>query len=159
MTDSEGLPRETLDFIFEQVRDAPSEQLQAVDALDAKMVQVFGAAAVTLGLAAAGTAGHGTTRGVFIIVAVVAFGVVACAAIYSLWVRRFGVSIAADQLWRRYWRDEVGNIKHAIVADVADAYSKNAALLAHKRVALRWALIALAVEAAAIGASIIASVL
>jgi hypothetical protein len=65
--------------------------------------------------------------------------------------------MAADQLWRRYWRDDVSEIQHGVVADTADAYTVNAAFLVEKRRALRVGLVGVAVETVAIGSSIVAS--
>jgi hypothetical protein len=42
---------ETVQIIYEHIKDAPQQQLELVEALDDKMVKVFTAAGVVIGLA------------------------------------------------------------------------------------------------------------
>lgn len=121
------------------------------------MVQVFSAASVLIGLAAVGQLKRGTTIAVLVAIAVSAFLVVAGQAIRALWTRRFRVSISPDQLWYRYWSEETADIKHAFVADAASGYVENDEFLKKKRRALGAALLALGVEAIAVGVALTVS--
>ena len=103
---------ETVEFIYDNSKGAPDLQFRAADALDSKLAQALGAASVVLGLAAVG----GTHRNVSLLtVAVLAYAVVAITALSALWTRPLRVPVSPTQLWRRYWNDDVPDIRHALV--------------------------------------------
>jgi hypothetical protein len=148
---------ETLDLLFELSKQAPEEQLRASDAVDSKIFQAFAAASVLVGLAAVSGVKHSNVTAAFVSAAVLAFLVVAASAIWALWTRRYRVTIGPQQLWDRYWSDTPDVIKHAFVADVASGYVENEANIREKHKALAVTLLALLMEAAAIGVALIVS--
>lgn len=161
------LEPETLDLIFELSRAVPDDQLRASDSVDSKTFQAFAAGSVLIGLAAIhepsviGKAVHGVKHDnletAFLAAAVAAFLVLAAVAIRALWSRSYRVPMSPNQLWETFWPDTPQTIKHAFVADIADGYLENDDILKSKHRALRVVLIALVVEAAAIGAALIVS--
>jgi hypothetical protein len=153
------LKPETLDLLFELARKAPDEQIRASDAVDSKIFQAFAAASVLIGLAAVGGVKHGKVTTAFVSLAVVAFIVVAVAAIWALWSRSYRVGMTPPQLWKKYWDSDALDIKHAYVVDIADGAPANESKLNGKHRALRVTLLALLVEAAAIGAALVVSAL
>ena len=151
------VPAETLDFLFEYTREAPQRQLEAVDALDSKAFALFSASAVVVGLAGIGTWSQDEVplgAGILLALAVAAFVSVGGAVLYSAWVRRFRLSFQANVLWEDYWDEDVGRIKHALVADIAAAYRENHATLERKARALILALSSAILEIALVGASL-----
>ena len=151
------VPPDTLDFLFEYTREAPQQQLKSVDALDNKAFALFSAGAVVVGLAGIGTWNSNDVplgAGILLALAVLAFAVVGGAVLYSTWVRRFRLSFQANVLWEDYWDEDVGRIKHALVADIAAAYRDNHVTLERKAKALILALSAAIVEIALVGASL-----
>jgi hypothetical protein len=147
-------PRASLDFLYEHLKDGLAAQYDGAGSLDAKAVQSFAATSVVIGLAAAGGGRSGAEA--WLIGAAIVFYVVAVAAtVFVLWVRRFRVSDDADQIWERYWQADVADIKHALLADIADGYRENDGLLSRKRKGLAIALICGGLEAALVGASLI----
>ena len=151
----DSLSDETLDFIFDFVRDAPDQQLASADALDSKMVQVFAVAGVIVGLAAAGLSSKSTVVGLILAVSIAAFVVAAVASGYALWVREMRSNRHADEIWRDYWNEPPREIKHAIVADTADAYSANKRSLERKARAMRAAFLAAGVEVVLVGFALV----
>ena len=160
-TESPQLGDETLDLLFELTRDAPQKQLDSVEALDGKVVQVFAAGSVVVGLTAMGnslkTSMTTLPSGYFtaILIAIVAYFVLAASAAVALWVRQFFVSWGADITWRDYWWATPRSIKHSLVESVANDYRKNRSLLVRKRWLVRVAISALAIESLAVGSALL----
>jgi hypothetical protein len=152
-----GPSPDTLDFIFEWTRGALERQLASVDALDAKMAQALAAGSILLGLPAFSGISGSALVPVLLGLGVVAFLVLAIAAVQALWVLRFRAPMSPSQAWRKFWVDEVEAIKWAIVDDTSGAYEENECHLVRKRNALRAALIALGAEAVLVGAAVIAA--
>ncbi len=148
---------ETLDMLFELAKEAPEGQLRASDAVDSKIFQAFAASSVLIGLAAVHGVESGKLETTFVSIAVAAFLVGAGAATWALWSRRYRVGMGPGQLWEKYWSDDPMEIKHAFVDDIASGYTENEKHIADKHKAFRWALVALIVEAASIGAALIDS--
>lgn len=141
---------ETLDFIFSASRETLPKQTEAAVGMDAKAIQVFAVASVVIGLAAAGGIRTSAPRALGVLL-VAAYVVAAVTSLMTLWVRQFRVSDGTEQLWRNYWADPVDEIKHALIADVADGEVENRGLLAHKRQLLGYAIGATAVESVLVG--------
>jgi hypothetical protein len=151
---SEQLRKDTLDFIFDIVKDAPEAQLHNAEALDAKIIQVLSVASVVVGLV-----GFGIQKEVLnqvrhivpLLVGVVAYILVVCLAIAHLRGASFRRSLHGDQLWTTYWNDDVIGIKHALVTDIAAAYTHNKAMLQKKQATLLWALVFMGIQVASLG--------
>jgi len=147
---------ETIDFIFEYTKDAPERQLAGAEALDAKMVQVFSAGSVIIGLGGLASTGQKPYSAVLIAFAVVAYVGLGAFAFAHLWAREYRRSLQADELWRKLWASNVRDIKYSLVHDISAAYAHNKKLLLRKRWTLRGALVAAAIEVVLVGSAIVA---
>jgi hypothetical protein len=127
--------------------------------VDSKIFQAFAASSVLIGLAAVRGAKNGDLELAFVSAGVAAFLVVAGSAIWALWSRRYRLGMGPRQLLDKYWSDDPAGIKHAFVDDIASGYVENEKHIADKHAALRVTLVALMVEAAAIGAALIDSLI
>ncbi|HZS24485.1 MAG TPA: hypothetical protein VFA30_05795 [Gaiellaceae bacterium] len=151
---SSSIEPATLDLLLGLSEGAPDAQLRAADALDSKIVQVFSAGTVLIGLPALrGVPQHRVTVAFFAL-AVAAFLVLAFYAIRALWSRRFRVLTTPDQLWNRFWDEPPEAIKHAVMADLASGYAENDFRLHEKRRELSRVLVSVGVEAVAIGVAL-----
>ena len=151
----------TLDFIWDMTKGAVEVQLQTVDTLDSKAFQSIGVASVIIGLIALGSQslreGPELARW-FIVAALVAYTCVGIGAFVALGIRRYRRSLQADHLWPLQWQQSEAAIKHALVADTAEAYKHNKTALRQKARAVRVALAGLVVETAMVGTAVIISV-
>ncbi len=154
---SKELRPETLDFIYEHVRDAPAQQRQTRDSLDTKMVQIFGAASIVIGLVgvSSGELDGGGMVDALLIAAVTAYVATALITFYGVQVRRFRRSVQADELWNRYWWRKPDEAKHAIVHDVGKAYGHNRGLLRDKARAVRAGVLSAGLEVALVAIALI----
>ncbi len=147
---------ETIDFIFQYVKEAPERQLAGAEALDAKMVQIFSAGSVVIGLAGLTSGGQAPLSAIFMAFAVAAYVALSGFAFLQLWARDYHRSLQADELWLKLWASAVPDIKHSLVHDISAAYAHNKSLLFRKRWTLRGATLAVAVEVALVGSAIVA---
>jgi len=144
-----------VDFVFEHVKDAPQQQLRDADALDSKVVQLFSAGSVIIGLAGLSTKSQGVS-GWFLLLAVLYVGV-AIAAFTHLYGRTYRRSLQADTLWRRAWHRAPMDIKRALIADVQAAYDHNKVVLGDKAKTMAAVIVGLSAEVVFVGASLIAT--
>jgi hypothetical protein len=149
---------ETLDLLFSLAKEAPEAQLRAADAVDGKMVQAFSAGGVLIGLSAIAGSRHSDAIAAFLVLAVVAFFALSALSIRGVWSRQFRVGIGAEQSWQNYWNQSPRDVKHAFAHDIAEGWQSNEDILRKKHRTLRRALVALAVEAGAIGIALIVAV-
>jgi len=151
---------ETLKLIFDLARRGFDEQLTAARDVDSKIFQTFTAASVLIGLATLrGIKLHGHHHAglLLVIVAVGAFIWNAGFAISALWSRKYRVQIDTPQIVNKYWYESAAELMLVYVTDAKEAYDENENHHKAKHAALRQCLVALLVEAAAIGASLIAT--
>jgi hypothetical protein len=92
---------ETVQVIYEHVKDAPQQQFETIKALDDKMIKVFTAAGVVIGLA--GLSSENLTGGIWINVCLLgvlsAFIATAALALYHLRPVNIALSRHAVTLW------------------------------------------------------------
>ncbi len=146
---------DTLDFIFEYIKDAPEKQLLTVERLDNKVIQILSVATILVGLV--GLAVGGTEHKVFnppisylpYFIFITYVFVVIISAIH-LKAKKFRRSIQADTLWNTFWKSEIAEIKLSLVKDIGVAYKHNKDVLATKTRTLLYSLIALGMESALI---------
>ncbi|MBN1856520.1 MAG: hypothetical protein JW846_06155 [Dehalococcoidia bacterium] len=152
--------QDTLDFIFEHTKHGPELQLRDAEALDAKIVQVLGVASVVIGLTALGIGrtAISTHALVFLVLALVAYVVMAVFALSALQTFDFQRSSHGDILWNQYWQDDPEQIKHALVADIARAYANNKRLLTAKSGLLFIVVMSAAAEVLFVGIFVVATV-
>ncbi|MDD4876935.1 MAG: hypothetical protein PHQ86_07400 [Dehalococcoidales bacterium] len=151
--------RESLDFIFEYTRNAPELQLKDVEALDNKVIQILSVASVIIGLIGfvIGKANINVLSLIALLIALLAYIVLAIFAFIHLKSTNFRRSGQADTLWDEFWSDDVKSIKHSLVADISKAYAFNKTLINKKARTLLCVVIFAAVEVVAVGSFIILS--
>ena len=152
---------DTLEFMWSATKEAPERQLESARAADTKMVQIFAAASIVIGLAGFATGGAVSDRAVgsLIAAALAAYIFSAFFAFLHLRTRRFRRSLQADVMWTEHWQDEVLDIKHSLVADISSAYRHNKQLLENKARFSLAALVATGLEVVLVGAALTKSVL
>jgi hypothetical protein len=159
MAEAEQDP-ETLKLMYDLARKGFEDQLTAARDVDAKIFQAFTAASVLIGLATLrgiNLHGHRYLGLICVGVAVLAFLRNADIAIHALRGRKYRVPMDTPQIIKNYWFEPPNVLMDAFVHDAADAYAVNESLHKRKHRALRKCLFALLIEAAAIGASLIAT--
>ena len=146
----------TLDFIYEHTKDASAVQSHDSEALDSKIVQLFSAASIALGLMglALKTPAIQTSAQYMMYAAVAGYLVTGVASIWVLWVRKLRRSLQADVLWPQYWNEDVPLIKHALVADIVSSYETNKAILKSKKRGVILGLIAVLIEVGLVGGAL-----
>jgi hypothetical protein len=147
---------ETLDLILDYTKGTPRRQAEVAHMIDTKALQVFAAASIVLGLAAAGTLREGVAAWLFG-AALLVYLVAVVAAFSVLRTRDFRIVDDADNIWPRFWDSEPLDVKHALIDDITSAYAVNAELLRSKGRALTWVVGATATEAVLVGSAVIAS--
>ena len=154
---SREIPDDTLEFIYNHIREAPQHQQRTREGLDTKMVQIFGAASIVIGLAGVSSRelDGGDAVDILLVGAVVAYVASAFTAFFHLRVRKFRLSLQAHALWRNYWLSEPKDVKHALVQDISEAYEHNKRLLDQKAETIVVGLVATGLEVALVGAALI----
>ncbi len=143
------LSDETLTFIYEHIKDAPERQAQDWRDLDSKLIQVFGAASVVLGLGGLAGAQHHSLAGtLLLLLALAAFALVAAAAFIQLRPQQFAYGRFGDTLWPNSWMDSPSIIRHGIVEVITEASATNKRVFADKATALKVVLAATSAEVA-----------
>ena len=86
-------PAATLDFLFEQIVEAPECQFEIHQMLDGKVIQVFTGSGIVLGLAAFLATSKVPDGAIgFLIVAGAMFVTLGATAFWHLWPRRFYIT-------------------------------------------------------------------
>ncbi len=152
MTDQQ-FSDESLSFIFDYTKDAPDLATEDATTLDNKVVQVFSAASVIIGLGGlSGSSGH-LTSAILLALGLAAYVGVGIVSFIHLRGRTFRRSRQADTLWDNFWQHSVSDIKHSLVQDIAAAYLHNKRVVEDKGKTLNWALAVIAVEVFFVGSS------
>ena len=150
-------PEETLAFFYDYTRGAADAQDMTASALDRKVVQVFFAGAVVVGLV--GSFGDlqilAVGQAVLLTLSAVAFGALAVCTYLAIRPLRFRIMKSPDDLWERQWSCSKSEVMHTIVDDAVSGHSKNRILLASKAKWFRYSLIAAGFEVALVGITIV----
>lgn len=127
--------------------------------LDGKVIQIFSAGSVVVGLA--GVSGiDKTTKPIVIGLladAVFSYAVVAGLAIWQLFAKRVQVARYGDRLWTNYWNDSVQSIKHALVAIIERAYRHNKRVLRNKALTTKLTLLTAGIEVGLVALALVAA--
>jgi hypothetical protein len=128
------LNKSTVDTIYDFIKDAPERQIDNANTLDNKMVQVFAAAGVVIGLLgfASGNLGSAWYITACLLGALISYAATAFIALSQLRPKLFMRSMHGDTLWPITWQLTDLEVKHAIIADVTKSYGHNRSLLASK---------------------------
>lgn len=148
-----SINRETLKLLVDLAKDTPGEQVRLGASMDGKLVQVFAAATILIGLAATAS-GNDAIPSYLVFAAVGAYVGTAAASIYGLWVRTMRVSDTPNELWTKLYDVDPDDARHSVIADLADGYPENEGTLDCKRLALKIALILTGVEAFLMGVAV-----
>lgn len=151
----------TIDVIYEHLSDVAEHQIGDQANLDGKMVQVFTAASVVMGLTglSATTATSSPTAVAFLLVlALAAYAVVAILTGFALWARGFWTLRFGSSLWEKEWDVPPEQVKLAVITEVKPAYDKNLGILTQKAHLLSAGIIATGVEVALVAAAVIVRV-
>jgi len=136
--DSRSVNTNTVAFLVDLLKETLKDQSAAVQALDAKAVQVFAAATVLLGFVVTNPdtfAGH---RGM--LVTALAFYVgAAIATVTAIWPRGICV-LPSDTLWNQLYDEDVDDARHTVITYISRGYRPNETVLRDKRRALIGAL-------------------
>lgn len=146
---------ETLDLLYEVTRQGPPNQFREADAIDGKIVQIFGAASVVIGLSglAQATLSDGAT--VLLGVAIGSYLVAAASSLVGLWVRRTKRPFHSDTLLADFWQSSPQELKYALVYELPEMHKHNQRILDLKADVVRLAVVATALEVGAIGGMIV----
>lgn len=147
---------QTLDFIFSQAKDVPESQMRTAEAIDAKVVQIFAAGTVVIGLAAAGgIRGHASVG--WLIAAAAAYLVALTGTLVALQSRSWRTNASPTTLWNDHWQDDLDELKWALVEDLADGYKENDDKLRAKMRAFKVVLSATGLESMLVAVALIIS--
>lgn len=150
---------ETVQLIYEHIKDAPDKQFETVKSLDAKMVQVFTVAGVVIGLAglASEGSGGGTLTDVLLICALAAFVLTSAFAFYHLWPVTVRLSRHAGTLWEKSGHLASDEVRRQLIGSISDASAYNEGVLEKKSRVQIYALVATSLEVVLVGAAIVVS--
>lgn len=149
---------QTLDLIFEHVKDAPEKQVEDVGAIDAKFIQVFAAASVLLGAIALVDSKHGDAWGTRLtVVALALYLVMAVVSFIHLRPITLHGARYADTLWDDFENDEPAVLKKGIVLKVKEDYAYNRTLIEKKARTLKLGLALTAGEAVLVAIAVLIS--
>jgi len=156
---SQELDPKTVETIFDLVKNIPERQLDNANTLDTKMVQVFSAAGVVIGLLglSSGALGEAPWITTCLISALFFYSVTAFTAFLHLRPKPFRRSLHGDSLWNETWQLTQIEVQHTVIADVAKAYSHNRLLLSKKARTLSIAVFATAIEVVSVGLALLLS--
>jgi hypothetical protein len=156
---TQAISEDALDYILDYTKGAPEQVLSFADALDSKIVQIFAAASVVMGLAGISDASaHGGKAAIsFLWIALLSYLATSVCAFVCLNLRRFRETLRADVLWAEYYDKSVSDIKHALVEDISRAFGENKRLIDGKAEWARRTLVATTVEVLAVVTMVILS--
>lgn len=147
----------TLDFIYQATKDGPEYQKRDVDALDAKTIQIFAAASVIVGLTSLASNVGGVPTTILFIAAMMSYALCMYFTLTAIRVRDYFNVVHAEHLWPEYWNAQPQEIKHALVENIAEAYSRNQTSIEAKAQASQGAIYTAGIEALLVGAGLVIS--
>jgi hypothetical protein len=148
----------TLDLIFDVTRQGPPNQFREMEALDAKLVQVFAAASVVIGLAGVAGVGRSNIVGFFLAIAVAAYMATAFIAFWGMRMTRTRRPYHSDSLLGDFWQSNAQEVKYALAYELPNIHFHNEAIIESKANAARIAMLATALEVVAVGIMVLCSI-
>jgi len=147
------------DLMLSIARERLGQQLSSLDALDAKMAQLFVAGSGLLGLLAAILALRPTQAGIggwiALAFAGAAFAVVAYQALKHLDPRQFDAGVDVDVLWNDHFRQDEHSLRWETTASYLCYYDQNRPKYVAKVKAVQRAVLAVTIESAALVAGLV----
>jgi hypothetical protein len=152
---------ETVNVIYDRLSNVAELQFGDQANLDGKMIQVFSAASVVMGLtglSASAATKNPTAVAALLGVALAAYAAVAVLTGVELWVRQFKSLRFGATLWEYEWDQPPEQVKLAVIDKVKGAYETNRRILEDKGKLLVAGILATGLEVAFVAASIIVRV-
>jgi hypothetical protein len=148
---------ETVEFIFEYTKDAPDRQARDIESLDTKVVQVFSAASVVIGLLGISreNLSDSAAANAFLALAVVSYVVAAGVALYHLYPTEQRRAQHVEDLWPTGWDKNVKELQHALIESIRGVNTFNKNVLVQKRNTLVAAVAATGVEVLFVGLTLV----
>ncbi len=147
---------ETLEEIYNLVRGSLDRQADEGQMLDSKMVQIFSAASIVVGLAGfsiSSGAVVNTPAALLLFLAFVAYAVVAYVAFKHLTPKTYYLLNYPD-VWRKSWSDNPSELHYSVITKVTEEYERNRPTLIDKAGLIRVSIAAAGVEVVLIGLAI-----
>jgi hypothetical protein len=149
-----------LEVLFDFLRDTPERQMDNSTSHDNKIVNIFSAASVVIGLAGLSSgslAPSDWSVTALLILGLGAYVVTAYIAFRGLRPRQFRRSLQPQFWTRSLWGMGADDVRHSILTDVGKAYANNKPLLAAKAASIRMALLATGAEVVFVGLALISA--
>lgn len=152
------------DFIFGYIKDAPEALIHDAGDLDGKVLALFGAASVVLGLAAVGNVLGTTTKPAanvtgLLIAAVGAYVLAAAGSLIHLWPKTLTRAVHGDSLWSsaRTFNKTTAEVRDFLLGSIEGACIANKRVVRFKGWSLIGVTVLVGIEVALIAAALIAS--
>jgi hypothetical protein len=152
---------ETIKVIYDRLGNVAELQFGDQANLDGKMIQVFSAASVVMGLtglSASASTKNPTAVAVLLGAALAAYAAVAVFTGIGVWARQFKALRFGATLWDYEWDQPPEQVQLAVIHKVKGAYDTNRLILEDKGKLLAVAIVATGCEVALVAASIIVRV-
>lgn len=149
---------ETLEFIFNYTKDAPEQLIKDAEALDDKMIRIFSAASIVIGLAGiSNTAVSGEWVNWLLAIALSLYLITAVVAFLELMPKAQNRSLHADKLWDKFWQEDIVSVQHSLVDNISEAYIHNTDVVKKKGLALKITAVTVPIEVLLVGAALLLS--
>ncbi|MDP9438929.1 MAG: hypothetical protein M3P49_09310 [Actinomycetota bacterium] len=150
---------EAAELFLEVVKDAPERQIDNASALDTKMVQIFGAASLVIGLAGFSSISGPAAEGgrwatVLFLFGLLAFVLTAFAAFVHLRPRKYQ-RLGPDKLWDELYDLPIDDLRHSLIDRIGKDFAHNRSILEEKARTLRVALVTTGAEVFLVGLALV----
>lgn len=139
----------TEELIYDHIKDAPHQQIEFANQLDDKMLRIFTAASIVIGLLGLSASG-GTIDGSWWQIALLFLPLVPY-ALTAYWTflhidpDSFHLAMRADELPKK-WQKEDWDVRRALLGEIGEAYCKNKPILKGKAWYIHATLISTGIE-------------
>lgn len=148
-------PNDTAEeFIYEHIKEAPYQQMEAADKLDDKMLRIFSAASIVIGFLGLSSTSIFGWKAIFFLLPLIPYIVTATYAFRQLNPRSFHRAMRADQLPQHLDKSEE-NVRRALIKEISQAFRKNDVVLEAKARCVRYALASTSIEVGLVAGALI----
>ncbi len=158
MTDEEIEPiADTVDLIYERLKDASEQVISQVQSLDGKAIQAFSAATVLIGLVAvvAGISKPASTDHPYLILSLAGYLATVLLTAVHLWPRTVRGARWAFVLWTQHHLDEPYALRKLICEKIEEDAVMNGKLTAWKAWTLRGVLLTTAFQGVCVALAVL----